>query len=184
LELAHASSSFPTESDLPAARPAERRPVTVSSSPAQCDSRGPVWDRDAVPDIDVVDSTWICTRPGALATLMADPANWRRWWPELSLRVEEWRGPKGMRWRVGPSERGTVAGSMEVWLEPQLDGVVAHFFLRLDATNGRPLSRRRIQRLTERYRRRAKELFWSLGHQLDPARMGRVSGGRQVASSE
>lgn len=98
--------------------------------------------------------------------------------------MDEWRGDKGMRWSVGPSERGSVAGSMEVWLEPQLDGTVAHFFLRLDATNGRPLPRRRARRLTDSYRIRAKAVFWSLGNQLDAARMARVGGRRQVASSE
>lgn len=137
-----------------------------------------------MPDIDVVDSTWICTRPATLAAIVAEPANWRRWWPGLDLTVDEWRGTKGVRWTVGPSERGSVAGSMEVWLEPQFDGVVAHFFLRLDGTDGRPLGRRRIRRLTDKYRVLAKDLFWSLGNQLDPARVARVGGRRQVASSE
>ncbi|MEO8888924.1 MAG: polyketide cyclase / dehydrase and lipid transport [Jatrophihabitantaceae bacterium] len=135
-------------------------------------------------DIDVVDSTWIGTRPAVLAAIVADPANWRRWWPELRLSVDEWRGAKGVRWTVGPSERGRVAGSMEVWLEPQFDGVVAHFFLRLDGTGGRPLSRREVRRLTDRYRGRAKAVFWSLGDRLDPARMARVGGRRAVACSE
>jgi hypothetical protein len=137
-----------------------------------------------VPDIDVVDSTWICTRPGTLAAIVAEPSNWRRWWPGLDLTVDEWRGDKGVRWTVGASERGSVTGSMEVWLESQYDGVVAHYFLRLQGTNGRPLGRRRTRRLTDMYRIRAKDLFWSLGNQLDPARITRVGGRRQVASSE
>ena len=137
-----------------------------------------------MPDIDVVDSTWICTRPSTLAAIVAEPANWRRWWPGLDLTVDEWRGQKGVRWNVGPSERGRVRGSMEVWLEPQFDGVVAHFFLRLDGTGGRALSRRRVRKLTDKYRFRAKDLFWSLGNQLDPARVARVSDRRPVASSE
>ncbi|MGH8959773.1 MAG: polyketide cyclase / dehydrase and lipid transport [Jatrophihabitantaceae bacterium] len=135
-------------------------------------------------DIDVVDSTWICTPPGTLAALVAEPGNWRRWWPALELTVDEWRGNKGVRWTVGPSERGSVVGSMEVWLEPRLDGVVAHFFLRLGRADGRPLGRRRVRTLTDRYRTSAKELFWALGNQLDPGRVARVSERRQVACSE
>lgn len=137
-----------------------------------------------MPEIDVVDSTWICVRPGVLAALVAEPANWRRWWPRLDLRVDEWRGDKGVRWSVGPSERASVVGSMEVWLQPEFDGVIAHFFLRLDAADGRPLGRRRVRQLTRRYRTGAKELFWALGDGLDPGRVARVSDRRQVASAE
>lgn len=137
-----------------------------------------------MPDIDVVDSTWICARPGALAAIVAEPVNWRRWWPELTLSVEEWRGELGVRWTVGPSEHGSAAGSMEVWLEPQYDGVVAHYFLRLSGVSGRPLSRRRARRLSEKYRLGVKRLFWSIGNRLDPGRVARVSGLRQVASCE
>ena len=143
-----------------------------------------------MPDIDIVDSTWICARPAVVAAVVADPANWRRWWPRLELAVDEWRGDKGVRWTVRPCEPGTVfprardtvGGSMEIWLEPAFDGVVAHFFLRLDASSGRPLGRRRSERLSRAYRIRAKQLFWSLGDELDPGRIARVRGPRQVAS--
>ena len=40
-----------------------------------------------MPAIDVVDSTWICARPGVVAAIVAEPANWRRWWPELDLET-------------------------------------------------------------------------------------------------
>jgi len=128
-----------------------------------------------VPDIDVLDSTWICARPAEVATIVAEPSNWRRWWPRLDLAVDEWRGDKGVRWLVRPSERGTLAGSMEVWLEQAFDGVVVHFFLRLDATGGRPVRRRRARRIEDRYRTEVKALFWSIGDQLDPGRLARVS---------
>lgn len=130
-----------------------------------------------MPDIDVVDSTWICARPAAVAALMAEPANWRRWWPDLELVIEEWRGEKGVRWTVSPTRRGEV-GSMEVWLEPVFDGVVAHYFLRLDAADGRPLSRRRRSRVAHDYRCRVKQAFWALGDQLDPDRTARVAAPR------
>jgi hypothetical protein len=131
-----------------------------------------------VPAIDIVDSTWIRTRPATLGAIVAEPANWRRWWPRLDLRVDERRGEKGMRWFVRPSEGGTVAGSMEVWLESALDGVVAHYFLRLDGTGGHALRRRTVTGLTRRYRLAAKELFWALGDQLDPGRISRIAARR------
>lgn len=132
-----------------------------------------------MPAIDVLDSTWIGVRPGQLAVIVAEPANWRRWWPRLELTVDEWRGAKGMRWLVRPSEGGEVQGSMEVWLQPVLDGVVAHYFLRLDGVGGHPVPPRRARRIERRHRRAAKALFWSLGDQLDPGRMARVSAPRR-----
>jgi hypothetical protein len=125
-----------------------------------------------MPDIDVVDSTWICVRPAVLAAILAEAADWRRWWPELDLALEEWRGDKGVRWTVRPGE-DRLAGSMEVWLEAAFDGVVAHYFLRLDRVDGRPVGRRRARRLTDAHRRRTKQLFWTLGDQLDPGRLQR-----------
>ncbi|MDT4978451.1 MAG: hypothetical protein QOG07_330 [Pseudonocardiales bacterium] len=126
-----------------------------------------------MPAIDVVDSTWICARPGLVAAIVAEPANWRRWWPELELTAEELRGDKGVRWTVRPTRSGE-SGSMEIWLEPAFDGVVLHYFLRLDSADGRPMARRRQTRLTHFHRRRAKASFWTLADQLDPGRTARI----------
>jgi hypothetical protein len=131
-----------------------------------------------MPDIDVVDSTWICARPAAVAAIVAEPANWARWWPELDLVVDELRDEKGVRWSVRRTATGST-GSMEIWLEPAFDGVVLHYFLRLDAPTGTRLSRGRQTRLTHRYRRRAKRTFWALGDQLDPARIARLDAPRR-----
>lgn len=128
-----------------------------------------------MPDVDVVDSTWICANPAVVAATVAEPANWRRWWPDLDLAVEEWRGEKGVRWTVRPGSSGTEAGTMEVWLEPAFDGVVVHYFLRLDSVDGRPMRRRRRERITRAHRLRAKQVFWGLGDQLDPGRLARVA---------
>ena len=38
------------------------------------------------------------------------------------------RGADGLRWTV----RGALVGTMEVWLEPMLDGTLLHYFLRAD----------------------------------------------------
>jgi hypothetical protein len=127
-----------------------------------------------VPAIDVVDSTWIAAPSATVAAIVAEPGNWRRWWPGLDLQVTEWRAVKGVRWAV-PSVAGHpgLSGSAEVWLEPLAEGVVAHFFLRLDAAAGRMVSRRLAERVTREYRLRTKSAFWALADQLDPARMSR-----------
>jgi len=127
--------------------------------------------------IDVVDSTWICARPAVVAAIVAEPANWRRWWPELELVADELRGDKGVRWTVRPTSSGE-SGSMEVWLEPAFDGVVLHYLLRLDAAGGRRMGRGRQARLTHFHRRRAKRSFWALGDQLDPGRTARIAAPR------
>lgn len=130
-----------------------------------------------MPAIDIVDSTWIGAVPAVVAPIVADPANWARWWPELDLAVDELRGDKGVRWTVRPTPSGE-SGSMEVWLEPAFDGVVLHYFLRLDAAAGEPMSRSRCDRLTDVHRRRVKQAFWALGDQLDPGRTARIAAPR------
>lgn len=128
-----------------------------------------------MPLVDVVDSTWFAARPATVAAIVAEPANWRRWWPGLTLAVAEWRGEKGVRWLVTAvaGRDAGLAGSAELWLEPMFDGVVAHFFLRLDPPRGRSLSRRRAERVADGYRRRTKQAFWALADELDPARLVR-----------
>ncbi|HKC29560.1 MAG TPA: SRPBCC family protein [Jatrophihabitans sp.] len=128
-----------------------------------------------MPAIDVVDSTWFAAPPKVVAALMADPSNWRRWWPGLLLEVDEWRGEKGVRWLVPAVDGSGLAGSAEIWLEPAFEGVVAHFFLRLDPPPGRQLSPRRSARIVEHYRRRTKQAFWTLADQLDPGRLARLT---------
>jgi hypothetical protein len=64
---------------------------------------------------------------------------------------------------------------MEVWLEPVLDGVVAHYFLRLDPGPGRRMGARRARTVADAHRRRVKRVFWALGDQLDPSRLARVA---------
>jgi hypothetical protein len=111
-----------------------------------------------------------------VAARVADPANWSRWWPDLDLAVDELRGPEGVRWNLPnqkmqtPGVTGvvprTAAGSMEVWLQPDRDGVRVHYFLRLDPL-GRALPQRRVQRLVLAHRRRAKRVFWALKDELE-----------------
>lgn len=81
-----------------------------------------------MPDLDVVDETFLVVPPKRLASVFADPASWRRFWPDLDLEVYADRGDEGVRWTV----RGALVGTMEVWLEPVLDGTLLHYFLRAD----------------------------------------------------
>lgn len=129
-----------------------------------------------MPAVDIVDSTWISARPVTVAAVVAEPANWRRWWPGLELTIDEWRAEKGVRWHVGSVQSGAavgLAGSAEVWLEPMGEGVVAHFFLRLDPAEGHTLEDRLRDRVTREYRLHTKRAFWALGDQLDPGRIDR-----------
>ncbi|MGK8505471.1 polyketide cyclase / dehydrase and lipid transport [Nocardia asiatica] len=75
--------------------------------------------------IQVADQTFVAAPGAAVADLLAGPNQWRRWWPDLVLEVREERGEKGIRWSVA----GALTGTMEVWLEPSLDGVILHYFL-------------------------------------------------------
>jgi hypothetical protein len=130
-----------------------------------------------MPEIDVVDSTWIDVLPASLAPIVADATNWRRWWPDLDLQVDQWRGPKGVRWFVRSGRNGTITGSMEIWLQAIGEGTVVHYFLRLDGTH-RALSRRERTRLERRYRVGIKQVFWGVADRLDPGRLTRVAGPR------
>ena len=85
-----------------------------------------------MPVVDVVDQSWIGVGPARVARALEETRHWKRWWPDFDLRVAEWRGAKGVRWTVRSTADGRFRGSMEVWLQPLFDGVVAHYFLRLD----------------------------------------------------
>jgi hypothetical protein len=75
--------------------------------------------------IQIADETFVCADPVDVGIQVADRSNWLRWWPDLRLTVVEDRGPMGHRWTV----TGAVTGTMEVWLEPVLDGVILHYFM-------------------------------------------------------
>lgn len=68
--------------------------------------------------------------PEMVAPLIADRASWRRWWPDLALTVREDRVEKGIRWTIA----GPLTGTMEIWLEPSLDGTMLHYFLHAEPT--------------------------------------------------
>lgn len=126
--------------------------------------------------IDVLDSTWIKARAATVGAVIADPGNWRRWWPGLDLHADELRGEQGVRWTVrGVAEHPDLAlrGSAEIWLQPADDGVIVHFFLKLDPTPPREVPLPVAERMHRTYRRLAKRAFWAVADQLDPQRFTR-----------
>ncbi|MGI9125573.1 MAG: polyketide cyclase / dehydrase and lipid transport [Mycobacterium sp.] len=80
--------------------------------------------------IQVADETFVAASPVAVGHAVGDRGSWRRWFPDLILEVVEDRADKGVRWTVA----GALAGTMEIWLEPVLDGVVLHYFLHAEPT--------------------------------------------------
>lgn len=92
----------------------------------------------SAPALDIIDETFLAVPPSTVAAVFADPSRWRLYWPDLRLEIYADRGDQGLRWIV----RGALAGSMEVWLEPVLDGTLLHYFLRATPTDsaGNPIT--------------------------------------------
>jgi hypothetical protein len=119
-----------------------------------------------VPQVDVIDESFVVAEPQAVAAVLRAADRWRVWWPDLSLSVFADRGVAGVRWNVG----GALAGSMEVWLEAFGDGVIVHYYLRADRA-GRPYSSvREAAREVRRRQRAAKRVFWALKAELEGGR--------------
>jgi hypothetical protein len=116
--------------------------------------------------VDVIDETFLAVPPGTVAGAFADPGAWRRFWPDLRLDVYADRGEEGLRWTVG----GALVGTMEVWLEPVLDGTVLHYFLRADLPEGVPVNRRRLTREKTRRQLAAKAVALDLKAILEDGR--------------
>jgi hypothetical protein len=74
------------------------------------------------------------------------------------------RGDQGLRWTV----RGALTGSMEIWLEPMLDGTLLHYFLRADLPTAR--GPRDQQREVARRQRAAKAIALDLKIVLEDGR--------------
>ncbi|RMI29100.1 polyketide cyclase / dehydrase and lipid transport [Nocardia stercoris] len=82
--------------------------------------------------IQIADQTFLAAPGAVVAELTNDPARWRRWWPDLELQVREDRADKGIRWTV----TGALTGTMEIWLEECMDGVIMHYFLHAEPSDG------------------------------------------------
>ncbi|MFD1813071.1 polyketide cyclase / dehydrase and lipid transport [Rhodococcus gannanensis] len=84
--------------------------------------------------IQVADQTFVAAAPERVAESLAARRKWGRWWPDLRLDVREDRAEKGIRWTVD----GALTGTMEVWLEPELDGTIVHYFLHAEPAGVAP----------------------------------------------
>ncbi|UZJ23563.1 polyketide cyclase / dehydrase and lipid transport [Rhodococcus antarcticus] len=111
--------------------------------------------------LDVVDETFLAAPPAAVAARIAGPGRWRRWWPDLRLTVAHDRGPQGVRWTVD----GALRGTLEIWLEPVLDGTVLHLFLRSELPDGADVGSELGRR-----RRQAKAVAFELKADLEAGR--------------
>jgi hypothetical protein len=116
-----------------------------------------------VPEVDVIDETFLAVPPATVAAAFADPGAWRRFWPDLHLAVYADRGVEGLRWTV----RGALVGTMEVWLEPVLDGTVLHYFLRADLPGG---AERKALREAQKRQQAAKAVALRLKFVLEDGR--------------
>ncbi len=118
-----------------------------------------------MPQLDLVDETFVVALPGQVAAAVRDRRRWPAWWPDLTLGVFQDRGDAGVRWNV----RGALTGSMEVWLEPFGDGVIVHHYVRCDLP-GRTRSPAAVARERRRRERHAKRVFWALKDELEAGR--------------
>jgi hypothetical protein len=121
--------------------------------------------------LDIVDETFIAVPAGTVAAAFADPRSWARYWPDLVLEVYTDRGDEGLRWTV----RGALVGTMEVWLQPILDGTLLHYFLRASPsdTAGQPryVKPRELRREFDRRARAAKGIALGLKATLEDGRL-------------
>jgi len=123
-----------------------------------------------VPSVDVVDETFLAAPPAAVAAEFALPSRWPQLWPDLELRVMADRGVEGIRWTI----TGALVGSMEVWLEPVLDGTLLHYYLRADPQGPdglpRPAPARRAAAEVARRQLAAKAIAFACKARLEAGR--------------
>ena len=127
----------------------------------------------AVHSVQISDETFVAADPVRVGAAVGDPASWRRWWPDLRLRVIEDRADKGIRWAV----TGPLTGTMEIWLEPSLDGVLLHYFLHAEPSGVTPgkLAKLNLAKLTHRRRVVGKNMAFEVKSTLERSRPVGVS---------
>ena len=87
---------------------------------------------------------------------MHDPGRWRAVVARTWTSPSSWTAAsQGIRWSV----TGALTGSAELWLEPVGDGVVVHYYLRVDPA-GRRAGRARVAARAPGRPRRAAALAW------------------------
>lgn len=118
--------------------------------------------------IQVADQTYVAADAVTVGAAVADPSSWRRWWPDLRLEVTEDRADKGIRWSV----TGPLTGTMEIWLEPVLDGVLLHYFLHAEPSGvtARQLAKMNLAKMTHRRRVAGKNMAFEVKTALERSR--------------
>jgi hypothetical protein len=123
--------------------------------------------------IQIADETFVAADPAEVGRAVSDPASWRRWWPDLLLTVVEDRADKGHRWTVA----GALTGTMEIWLEPVLDGVVLHYFLHAEPSGvaAWQLAKMNLAKMNHRRRVAGKNMAFEVKRTLEATRPVGVS---------
>ena len=123
--------------------------------------------------IQIADETFVCADPVDVGRAIADEASWRRWWPDLRLAVVEDRGPAGQRWTI----TGALTGTMEVWLEPELDGVILHYFVHAEPSGAAAwqLARMDLAKVNHQRRVAGKKMAFGVKQKLEESRLVGVS---------
>jgi hypothetical protein len=118
--------------------------------------------------IQVADQTFVAASPAVVGRAVGDRASWRRWFPDLLLEVVEDRADQGVRWSVA----GPLTGTMEIWLEPVLDGVVLHYFLHVEPTGVTPseLAKMDLPATVHRCRVAGKRMSFEVKNGLEAGR--------------
>jgi hypothetical protein len=126
--------------------------------------------------IQIADVTFVAADPADVGRAVADRTSWQRWWPDLRLQVVEDRGAQGHRWTV----TGAVTGTMEIWLEPSLDGVLLHYFLHAEpaGVTARQLAKLNLAKLNHSRRVAGKRMAFEVKSTLEADRP--VGVGRQI----
>ncbi len=127
-----------------------------------------VCKAETVNSIQVADEMFVAAHGAQVGAAIADRASWRRWWPDLRLQVVEDRAEKGIRWAV----TGALTGTMEVWLEPTLDGVLLHYLLHAEPSGvaAWQLAKMNLAKMTHRRRVAGKKMAFEVKTTLERSR--------------
>ena len=130
-------------------------------------------EAEAMNSIQIADETFIAADGALVGAAIADQSQWRRWWPDLHLQVTEDRAEKGIRWAV----TGALTGTMEIWLEPMLDGVLLHYFLHAEPSGAAAskLAKLNLSKMTHRRRVAGKKMAFEVKMTLERSRQVGVS---------
>jgi hypothetical protein len=123
--------------------------------------------------IQIADETFVAADPVEVGMAVGDHASWRRWWPDLNLTVVEDRGEAGHRWTV----TGALTGTMEVWLQPVLDGAILHYFVHAEPSGAaaHQLAKMDLAKMNHQRRVAGKNMAFEVKQRLEATRPVGVS---------